>query len=134
MERAATSKNLQRVLVYFSFVDKMPDGTVFIVFSFIIQIFCGIGGALAMTAAIAFLAQCFADNIASVMVSKMLPNELLYHIALAAGILWTNKETIIIDILNIHIASHCGNYELGQETRSQKGSRNMRMIDFLRFY
>ena len=77
--RAAASKNLQCVLVYFSFVDKMPDGTVFIVFSFIIQIFCGIGGALATTAAVAFLAQCFADNLASIMVSKMLLNELLYH-------------------------------------------------------
>ena len=57
----------------------MPDGTVFIVFSFIIRTFDGIGGALAMTAAIAFLAQCFPDNVGSVMVSKVLLNELLYH-------------------------------------------------------
>ena len=50
-------------------------------------------------------------------------------IALAAGILWANKGTIVIDIC-IHNGSHCGNYELGQETPSQKGSGDTRIIDF----
>ena len=48
----------------------MPNGTVFIAFSFIIRIFDGVGGAMSMTAAVAFLAQCFPDNVGSVMVSN----------------------------------------------------------------
>ncbi|CAB3998832.1 MFS-type transporter SLC18B1 [Paramuricea clavata] len=51
----------------FGFLNKMPDGTVFITFSFVIRIFDGIGGAMAMTAAVAFLAQCFPDNVGSIM-------------------------------------------------------------------
>jgi hypothetical protein len=47
----------------------MADGTMFITFSFIIRVFDGVGGAMAMTAAVAFLAQCFPENVASVMVS-----------------------------------------------------------------
>ena len=46
----------------------MPDGPVFIVFAFIIWSFDGAGGAAAMTAAVVFLAQCFPDNVGSVMV------------------------------------------------------------------
>ena len=49
----------------------MPDGTVFIVFSFVIRVFDGCGGAMSMTAAIAFLAQCFPDNVGSIMVGKL---------------------------------------------------------------
>ncbi len=55
---------------YFRFLNKMPDGTVFITFSFIIRVFDGIGGAMAMTAAVAFLAQCFPDNVGAIMVNK----------------------------------------------------------------
>ena len=54
------------------FLNKMPDGPVFIVFAFIIRSFDGAGGAAAMTAAVAFLAQCFPDNVGSVMVIKNL--------------------------------------------------------------
>ena len=50
-------------------------------------------------------------------------------IALAAGILWTNKGTIIIDI-RIHNGSHGGNNELGQETQSKESPGDMIMIDF----
>lgn len=46
----------------------MPDGTIFITFSFVIRVFDGTGGAMAMTAAVAFLAMCFPDNVGSVMV------------------------------------------------------------------
>lgn len=46
----------------------MPNGTIFIVFSFVIRIFDGVGGAMAMTALMAFLAMCFPDNVGSVMV------------------------------------------------------------------
>ena len=49
----------------------MPDGTVFIVFSFVIRAVDGIGGAMSMTAAVAFLAQCFPDNVGSIMVGKI---------------------------------------------------------------
>ena len=49
----------------------MPDGTVFITFSFVIRVFDGIGGACAMTATVAYLAQCFPDNVGSIMVSKV---------------------------------------------------------------
>ena len=59
----------------------------FIVCSFIIRIFDGIGGAMTVTSAVAFLAQCFPDNVGSIMVSKMPLNQLLYHCAQAAGIL-----------------------------------------------
>jgi hypothetical protein len=53
----------------FRFLNKMPDGAVFITFSFVIRIFDGIGGAMSMTAAVAFLAQCFPDNVGSIMVN-----------------------------------------------------------------
>ena len=48
----------------------MPNGTVFITFSFIIRVFDGVGGAMAMTSAVAFLAQCFPDNVGAIMVNK----------------------------------------------------------------
>ncbi|XP_028406119.1 MFS-type transporter SLC18B1-like isoform X2 [Dendronephthya gigantea] len=51
----------------FGFLDKMPNRTLFITFSFVIRVFDGVGGAWAMTAAVAYLAQCFPDNVGSVM-------------------------------------------------------------------
>ena len=48
----------------------MPDGTCFIAFSFVLRVFDGVGGACAMTTAVAYLAQCFPDNVGSIMVSK----------------------------------------------------------------
>ncbi|XP_046858315.1 MFS-type transporter SLC18B1-like [Xenia sp. Carnegie-2017] len=65
----------------FGFLNKMPYGTIFIVFSFVIRIFDGVGGAMAMTALMAFLAMCFPDNVGSVMGSL----ELFSGIGLTIG-------------------------------------------------
>ena len=46
----------------------MPSGTMFIVYSFILRIVDGVGGAASMTACVAILAHCFPDNVGSVMV------------------------------------------------------------------
>ena len=46
----------------------MPNGTVFILYSMILRAVDGIGCAAAMTAAVACVAQCFPDNVGTVMV------------------------------------------------------------------
>ena len=49
----------------------MPDGEMFVIFSFVIRIVSGIGAATTSTASLTLLSQTFPDDIATAMVFQM---------------------------------------------------------------
>ena len=61
---------------------------------------------MTVTSAVAFLAQCFPDNVGSIMVSKMPLNQLLYHCTSCRNFLDKLKDyylfimTVIVEIKN----------------------------------